>query len=251
MDIDVPLKWSTIYQRLFDELAPSGFWEGLLSSEDFGSIDSRIDALAIHVYPGTRERSYQKLRMRAREFFIANYTHHACYHACRIYEEAGYLDYGLRRCDIDAQNELAAKFFGHSKQLTDAIMKLRQEGYASHNHNHVGLFFARSGAIVIGEGYIRGGSEYLRRLANALGDDSRRLLMVKGRPALIRCELPLADLGDSGIDYAAMLPITYKLMIRDEIRPPIFSAIEGAFMHSADIPSNQITIEYLDAVMPN
>lgn len=130
--------------------------------------------------------------------------------------------------------------------MNQAISGMRFSGYRAHNHGGVYFFFARSGAIYGGDHYLSHGSEYLGRLAGALGDRELAILAARGRPALVRCEVELRDIEAWHLRYAGTLPLQHRLTVREWPTPAGLYAIPGGFKHPKPIPAAAFTIEYLD-----
>lgn len=244
LDIDNSESWAPIYEPFFESLAAPEVWDQLFDPEKFASAPTRVDALARLAAPPRQWKS-RWLRRQAREFLCVSFTHFACYHACRIVDVESYRSRGLLPADLDVLDAQAVELFGESAALTQAIAAARRGGYRAHNHGGVFFFFARSGAVHVGDHYLSHGSEYLARIAGDLGSKHLELLEQRGQPAVVRCELTLAELGRHA-DFAAMLPVHQKLMVRDPIAPPRIFAVEGGFRYDCALGPDRISIEFVD-----
>ncbi len=92
-----------------------------------------------------------------------------------------------------------------------------------------------------------GGSEYLRVVADALGDGQRAPVEARGRPALIKCIVPNVELHPEVRRSCTSLPLRWKLTRRDPEAPPNFYVLDWGFMHPHPVPPDRISIEYLAA----
>ena len=141
---------------------------------------------------------------------------------------------------------LSRLLFGDTAELAAAMRDLDSYGVREYNHGKVFFFFARSGAIHIGDHYRESGSELLRGLASRLGGDALARLSARGRPALLRARMPLDLMDASDVSFAAMLPIRHRLMVRDPEKPPRIYALEGGFPYPRAIPPDWLEIEYTE-----
>lgn len=246
INIDQLETWLPLYEPLFADLAPAEVWTQLLDPQNYSSADSNIEKLVRYVTLHSREPKVG-LHARLETFFRANFTHATFYHGCRITDPGDYERDGVRCADIAEQNRRAEILWGKSDTLSRAIASVRARGYSSHNHGRVGLWFSKEGAVQYGTGYTGGGSEYLRVVANELSEEQKSLLFTQGRPALIRCVLPLDEADDSTIRSYSILPLHWRLTRRDPEAPPGFYALGWAIMHGRPIPADQIAIEYLES----
>ena len=246
INIDLIDTWLPLYESFFADLAPPEVWARLLDPDSYSSADANIENLARFLAPHSRN-SVNALNERIEIFFRSNFTHVTFYHACRITNPIDYERDGVRCADISEQNRRAEVLWGKSDALMRAISSVRSQGYSRHNHGRVGLWFSRDGAMRYGNGYTGGGSEYLRVVANHLSPEQKALLFTQGRPALIRCMLPLGEVDDSNIRSYSTLPLRWRLTWRDPEAPPGFYALGWAIMCERPIPADQIAIEYLDS----
>lgn len=244
LNVDEPASWENFYKPFFHSLASPEIRTHLYDPERFSSAHARLAALA-HLAAPPRKRKDKWLRKRALDCLERNFSHCACYHSCRIRDEDSYRRHGLLPADLDLLDRQAENLFGISEALSRAIKTARREGYRAHNQGGVFLFFARSGAAHIGDHYLRHGSEYLACIAGALGPEQSTMLGTQGRPAIVRCELSLTELGEHA-RCAAILPLIETLTVRDELAPPGFYAVPGGFKYEGIIPPDRIEIEFVD-----
>lgn len=246
LDIDIRATWAGPYSEMLAQLgAVSALEEVLADGKLINRPQARLERLARKVLRAGAA-SEDLLRDRVVEFLRSKFTHVNLYHACRIADRGTYEREGLRLSDINELDRFARAFFGQTPQLDEAIRDLRRQGYDVWNHGKIGLWFARSGAIFGGDHYLAHGSEYLGRLAGCLGPLELERLAACGRPAVIRCEMPIGELAESDIRFASILPLQEMLTSRDPDAPPIINAIQGATLHANPISPVAITIEFLD-----
>lgn len=250
LDIDAAEEWGPIYEPWFAALAPAAVWKHLFDPDAYGSSEGRVRALALAIAPPRRWK-YNWLRAQATEFLKANFTDVACYHSCRVVDAENYLTNGVLKADLDLLDREAEMLFGKSPELQKAILAARHNGYRAHNHGGAYVFAARSGALYDGDHYRRHGSEYLGRLAGALGPDPMKVLESRGRPAIIKCMIPVAELSASDARFMAIQPIYHKLTVRDPEAPARIYAVPGGFKHAHGIPANRIAIEYVEVEPPS
>ena len=246
LDIDIRATWEGPYSEMFAQFgAASALKETLADENLINRPQARLERLARKVLRAGAS-SEDLLRDRVVEFLRSKFTHVNLYHACRIADRGTYEREGLRLSDVNELDRFARAFFGQTPQLDNAIRDLRRLGYGAWNHGKIGLWFARSGAIFGGDHYLAHGSEYLGRLAGCLGPLELERLAARGRPAVIRCKMPIGDLAQSAIRFASILPLQQILTTKDPDAPPIITAIQGATLHTKPIPPSAITIEFLD-----
>jgi len=244
-DFDDHETWLKFYEPIFDELAPNSVWQQLIDPEDYSSADYNFTKLAEQIAP-QGQSSEDWLRGILLKFFKSHFTHAASYHSCRIVDASTFERDGVCGCDIDDQNRIAESLWGRSEALERAISALRVSGYSGHSIGKVGLWFSRQGAISYGDGSYKGGSEYLRLLANKLGSEFEDTLEKRGRPALVRCVLPVEEIGESIMRRFSCLAFLWKLTYFNPDAPPQIYVDDGDFMHPKSVPPENITIEYLD-----
>jgi hypothetical protein len=238
LDVDRVDEWGPVFDPFFADLVSPDVWEMLLKDGRHGSAVGREEEL---------HRMVPDLRPRVAAFLRRHYTHLDMFHGCRITDEASYMTHGLLPSDTVHLQRVAREVFGDTPALQAAIRDLDGRGYRAHNHGKVYLFFARSGALYVGDHYLEGGSEYLRAIAAQIGEGARDRLKVRGRPAIIPCRLSLTELDPSDVEYAAMLPLRLRLTVRDPEAPARFYAVEGGTSLLCAIPPDRLTIEYLAA----
>jgi len=244
IEIDHVESWSPVYAPYFTQLAPAEAWGRWLDPEDYSSAEANIEKLAKFAWPNVPV-PVVALRDQLEEFFRRNFTHAVFYHACRVNNPADYERDGLRCCDIAEQNRQAVALWGESEALSMALTCGQARNHAKSCHGKVGLWYSRASAMHYGDGYSHGGSEYLRIVADQFGPGRRAQLESRGRPALIRCMLPLAEIDPLVLRTYSSLPLRWQLTRRDPEAPARLYVLDWGFMHEAPVPSERIKIEYL------
>ena len=151
-DIDDVKTWEGPYREVLSDLGVLAAFEEIKRDENLPGPISRLERLAELAMPAGAD-ALGAFRQCVLEFFSASFTHVALFHACRITDRGTYDRDGLRPSDISDLNRIAREVFGPSPQLEAALCAPRRTGYAAHNHGRIGLFFARSGALHIGDHY--------------------------------------------------------------------------------------------------
>lgn len=246
LDIDTRASWEGPYRGMLADLGATSALEDVLTAAHLiNRPEERFSTLAfsaLHEAQNANERFRDLLT----DFLRRQYTHINLYHSCRIVDRNTYDERGLLPSDVASLDRLAHVLFGDFPKLDEAISELKKTGYASHNQGGIGLWFARSGAIHFGDHYTAYGSEYLKGIAGRLGAEALARLENRGRPAVIRCTLAVANLADSDVRFAAFLPVEELVTSHDPEAPACMRAIGGATMHKSAIPPSAIAIEFLD-----
>lgn len=238
-DADAPSTWRDPYTGMLQRLGLYAAIPALLQDADLNSRERRWVALS-KLRPG------DSIRDEAEKTWRDAFSRAYLYHACRIADARSYLDHGLRPTRISDLDDLAFSLFRDSPELRLAIEELRVSGYANHNDGKVFFFFARSGAVHVGEGYHSAGSEYLRALANRVGPAAQRILIDNGRPAVVRAKIEVDALSASDVRYASLLPLYHLLTAREHDLPERIVALEGGTYIAGPIRPDAITIEFLN-----
>lgn len=244
IEIDDLRSWEPVYAPFFATLAPSEMWTGWLNPEDYSSADANMEKLAKFMMPSA-PKPLARLRDQLDDFYKRNFTHTVFYHACRVADGADYKQHGVRLCDIAELNRQAMALWGNTEKVRLATLSPAARQHARSCAAQVGLWYSRAGAVHYGDGYTTGGSEYLRVVADALGEGQRAPLEARGRPALIKCVVPNVELHPEVLRSCASLPLRWKLTRRDPIAPANFYTLDWAFMHPHPVPPERISIEYL------
>jgi hypothetical protein len=245
IEIDDLSTWEPVYAPYFATLARPEEWKRWLDPEDYSSADTNAEKLARFLAPSA-PKPLKQLRDQLEEFYRQNFTHAVFYHACRITDPAEYERDGLRRCDIAELKRQALALWGDTKEVRMALAGPSTRSHADSCRDKVGLWYSRDGAAHYGDHYTKGGSEFLRVVSNALGPEYRAKLEAQGRPALVRCVVPLAELHPEVVRTCSYLPLKWKLTWRNPDAPVGFYALDWAFMHEHPVSPDRISIEYLD-----
>lgn len=132
----------------------------------------------------------KKLQCDCETLFRKEYDYVTAYHACRTNDPEQFRRFGLLMASQERLEEKAREIFDGMGGLEKAISEAKSyfKAYAGSVHMYISAQFASID-------YLDKGSMYLRKVAAKLGGEER--LERQGKPAFVKCKLPLSWLRGS------------------------------------------------------
>ena len=247
LDLDDILTWHETYNRFIRNDPFGGVIENALSHE----VDDKIYAILIELQNSIKYVKWAEvlsLHHRCDDYFKANYTHVAAYHACRPTDINSYLNRGIVPANTEELIEEAKILFNNADEVSKVVKNI-DEFYFDHGREKIGFFMSRTGSLESGYShYLLYGSELFKCIAGRLGDWAMQKLSNRGTPTLFRCALPISWLDaftTSPVAHGYALAPLEQLLVQLRWPENDFRTIRGAFLLTRSVPKEYI-LEAID-----
>ena len=192
------------------------------------------------------------LQKEAVGILCTRYSYVMAYHGCRVRDTVSYTSRGILQSNPACLATMARELFCGIDGFDDALRDLTQQwgsgqSYAQWNHGKVGLLLSGERARSERCGFA-GGSEFMRAIANRLGKEAKRRFVQTGRPALIKCKIPV-----DWLDMSTTFPVkgSYSNDVlfhligkrRDPTANPV--AQNGGYLLTRTVPADHV-LNFID-----